>query len=130
MAPGFEIAAGVALVAMAGGFAVLRYRGRRIAPEELERRRRLTVNATGKTGSGEVVDVDGGSIVFRYVAGGMEFTASQDISGVGSLLPADRMSIVGPASVKFDPRNPANSIVICEEWSGLRAASARKAAGR
>ena len=27
----------------------------------------------------------------------------------------------GPATVKYSPRNPANSIVICEEWSGLRA---------
>jgi len=36
------------------------------------------------------------------------------------LLPADRMSMVGPASVKYDPRNPANSIVLCEQWSGLR----------
>jgi hypothetical protein len=29
------------------------------------------------------------------------------------------MALLGPALVKFDPRNPANSIVICEEWSGL-----------
>jgi len=22
--------------------------------------------------------------------------------------------------MKYDPRNPANSIVLCEQWSGLR----------
>ena len=26
-------------------------------------------------------------------------------------------------SVKYDPRNPANSIVVAEEWSGLRGAT-------
>jgi hypothetical protein len=30
-------------------------------------------------------------------------------------------ALAGPAIVKYIPRNPANSIVICEEWSGLRA---------
>jgi hypothetical protein len=37
-----------------------------------------------------------------------------------ALLPEDQMSMIGPALVKFDPRNPANSIVLCEDWSGLR----------
>jgi hypothetical protein len=30
---------------------------------------------------------------------------------------------VSAMSVKYDPRNPANSIVVAEEWSGLRGAS-------
>ena len=30
---------------------------------------------------------------------------------------------VSAISVKYDPRNPANSIVVAEEWSGLRGAS-------
>jgi hypothetical protein len=30
------------------------------------------------------------------------------------------LSDLGPVSVKYDPRNPANSIVVSEEWSGLR----------
>ena len=29
---------------------------------------------------------------------------------------------IGPVSIKYDPRNPANSIVLSEEWSGLRTA--------
>jgi hypothetical protein len=28
--------------------------------------------------------------------------------------------LIGPASLKYAPRNPANSILICERWSGLR----------
>ena len=34
-------------------------------------------------------------------------------------LPHD-YSEVGPVSVKYDPRNPANSILVAEQWSGLR----------
>jgi hypothetical protein len=32
-------------------------------------------------------------------------------------------------AVKFDPRNPANSIVLAEGWSGLRVGHAAGAAG-
>ena len=28
--------------------------------------------------------------------------------------------LVGPVTLKYSTRNPANSIIICEEWSGLR----------
>jgi len=38
-------------------------------------------------------------------------------------LPAD-LSAISPVAVKYDPRNPANSIVIAEEWTGLRASKA------
>ena len=47
-------------------------------------------------------------------------TASQDVTDLQDKLPADRMSMVGAVSVKFVPRNAANSIVLCEEWTGLR----------
>jgi hypothetical protein len=52
----------------------------------------------------------------------VEYTACQDLADLQSLLPSDRWSAIGPASIKYDPRNPANSIVLCEEWSGLRTA--------
>jgi hypothetical protein len=52
--------------------------------------------------------------------GGVGYTAAQDVMSLEALLPSHRMSMIGPALVKFDPRNPANSIVLCEEWSGLR----------
>jgi hypothetical protein len=51
---------------------------------------------------------------------GVVYTASQDLAALQSLLPRDPMTMVGPVSVKFDPRNPANSIVLCEDWTGLR----------
>ena len=73
-------------------------------------------------GDGEIVDVEtaSASIVYSYNVAGVTYTASQDLSALQSRLPPDVMTMAGPVSVKFDPRNPANSIVLCEEWSGLR----------
>jgi hypothetical protein len=89
-------------------------------PEELERRRRLAIYRGGKMGDGEIVDVEAASIVYSYSVAGVGYTASQDVTGLEGKLPADKMAIIGSVSIKFDPRNPANSIVLCEEWSGLR----------
>lgn len=65
-------------------------------------------------------DVDGVNIIYTYRVAGVGYTVSQDVSALESLLPLDRMTLVGPAAVKFLPRNPANSIVLSEHWSGVR----------
>jgi hypothetical protein len=91
-----------------------------LPPEEIEKRRRLIINNKGKIGDGEVLDVDGEVILYTYSVGGVEYTVGQDVSAMQKLLPEDRMRIVGPTSVRFDPANPPNSIVLCEQWSGLR----------
>jgi hypothetical protein len=103
-------------------YAVRKHLRGRPTAEEVERRRRVTLLQAGKMGDGEIVDVeaDSGSIVYSYSVAGVSYTATQDLTALKSLLPADVMTMVGPVSVKFDPRNPANSIVLCEEWSGLR----------
>src|SRR5580658_4562183 len=93
---------------------------RQPSAEELERRRREAIHINGKIGDGEILDVDGAVILYSYSVGGVEYTVGQDASAIASLLPEDRMRMVGPASVRFDPRNPPNSIVLCEKWSGLR----------
>jgi hypothetical protein len=92
----------------------------RITPQEAERLRRLDVNSKGKLGDGEIIEFEGASIVYSYRVGGVGYTAAQDIFALEAVLPSDRVSMIGPALVKFDPRNPANSIVLCEDWSGLR----------
>jgi hypothetical protein len=88
--------------------------------DELERRRRDMLHGKGKIGDGEIVDVDGAVILYSYSVGGVEYMVGQDASAIETLLPEDRMRMVGPASVRFDPKNPPNSIVVCEQWSGLR----------
>ncbi len=96
-----------------------RFLRKKPTPEEIEKRRRATIQANGKLGDGEVVDVEGVAVVYSYSVGGVGYTASQDVSIFEAKLPENTMALIGPALVKFDPRNPANSIVICEEWSGL-----------
>ena len=92
---------------------------RKPSAEGIEKRRRAAIHATGKLGDGEVIDVEGVAVVYSYSAGGVGYTASQDVTVFESQMPENTMSLIGPALVKFDPRNPANSIVICEEWNGL-----------
>jgi hypothetical protein len=117
------IAIGALVIFLVGSlYAVRNYRRRRPTPEELERRRRERLHRLGKMGNGEIVDVEAGgsSIVYSYSVAGVCYTASQDLGALQSRLPPDAMTMVGPISIKFDPRNPANSIVLCEEWTGLR----------
>jgi hypothetical protein len=119
---------GIAVFAavLAAGFFLWRFLRRKPDPEELERLRRAAIHRDGKMGDGEIMDVDSVSntgailIVFSYSVAGVVYTASQEVMVLRALLPPDLMTMVGPISVKFDPRNPANSIVLCEEWTGLR----------
>ncbi|MDP9053955.1 MAG: hypothetical protein M3N93_06580 [Acidobacteriota bacterium] len=91
-------------------------------PEEVERRRREQIHLLGKLGDGEIIDFEPLSavITYSYSVAGVIYTTAQDASGLRQLLPADPMTVIGPTGIKFDPHNPANSIILCEEWSGLR----------
>jgi hypothetical protein len=124
---------GVLAIVAAAGFLARRYLRKRPDADEMERRRREVIHNKGKLGDGEIVDFDGAAIVYEYQVAGVGYTTSQDVSKLALLLPTDRMSMVGPASVRYDPRNPANSIVLCEQWSGLRdreSKSRREPAGK
>ena len=92
------------------------------SPDEMELRRRSQVHQLGKLGDAEVIDFDPETavITFSYSVAGVAYTAAQDASSLRSMLPEDPMTMVGPISIKFDPHNPANSIILCEAWSGLR----------
>jgi hypothetical protein len=93
----------------------------RRTPEERERRRRLAVNLRGRLGDATVTDIDGDTIYYSYTVSGVSYTTSQDISQIRDLIHADLQRLIGgPVSIKYFPRIPANSIVVCEEWSGLR----------
>ncbi len=100
-----------------------------VTPEERERRRRRLVNAAGRVTDGLISEVRtqqaaSGAvsylIFYTYDLRGVTYSASQDITGVLAYLDRDPGRIAGPASIKYLPENPSNSIVISEEWSGLR----------
>ncbi len=104
---------------LAAAFLLYRVLRRQPSAAEIERARRAALNKSGKLGDGEVIDVEGVSVIYSYHVAGVGYTASQDVSSLEALLPSDPMSMIGPTGVKFDRRNPANSIVVCEDWNGL-----------
>jgi len=98
-------------------FIALRFRK---TPQELERIRRLTVNYSGRMGDGMITDASDGILFYSYSVRGVEIAASQDVTALREFLPADLSTLIGPVTLKFMPKNPFDSIVICEEWSGFR----------
>jgi hypothetical protein len=75
--------------------------------------------ATGKMGDAALVEVHDSVVFYSYGVRGVEYTASQDLSLLGRA--HVDLADVHALSVKYDPRNPANSIIMSEDWSGLRA---------
>jgi hypothetical protein len=119
-----------AALALAGALlvtgAILAYRAwrrSRITAEELERRRREALAARGKMADAELAEIRDDVLFYSYGVRGVEYIASQDVTMLRDYLPRD-YSDVGPVSVKYDPRNPANSILVAEQWTGLRARKA------
>ena len=108
----------VVLVVIAA-FGYRAWRRSRTTPEERERRRCALLVATGKITDAMLVEIREVLVFYSYSVRGVEYTASQDISRFASDPTVD-FSGVSAMSVKYDPRNPANSIVLAEAWSGLR----------
>jgi hypothetical protein len=111
--------AAVLVVGIAITFVVLRIR-RRKSPEELERMRRLRVGQLGSVADGIVVEFQEGTVFYTYKVRGIEYQAAQEITQIRHLLPAAEHLLIGAVNLKYIPDNPANSIVIGEEWCGLR----------
>ena len=113
------LAAALAVLAV-GVYFFVRWRRR---PKDKEKRRRLTVNQFGRIGDATITDMQGDTLFYSYSVAGVAYTASQDIAALRDQMPADVERLIGrAASLKYAPQNPANSILICEDWSGLRSA--------
>jgi len=111
---------------LAGVYVVLRIRRQ---PKDREKRRRLTINLHGRLGDATITDVSGNTIFYEYSVRGVAYTTSQDISQLRDQIAMDPERLIGlPASLKYSPQNPANSILLCEDWSGLRVGSNQQAA--
>jgi len=113
------ILAALAVVAL-GVYLLVRWRRK---PKDKEKRRRLTVNQVGRIGDATITDMQGDTLFYSYSVRGVSYTASQDVAALRDQMPADVERLIGrAASLKYAPQNPANSILICEVWSGLRSA--------
>ena len=123
-APQILLAAALVLASALAVFLVRRWR--RKSPEELERLRRLDVHKRGRLGTGQILDFvepppgqAGPRLMkFRYEVRGVGYEAAQDISALPGVVEAARRA-AGQVVIKYDPRRPTNSILACEEWSGI-----------
>jgi hypothetical protein len=97
-------------------------------PKDKEKRRRMAVNRSGRLGDATITEVHESTIFYEYSVRGVLYTASQDIAELrGQISDLDRT--IGPVTLKYSPKNPANSIILCEEWSGLHGAAPAKSPG-
>jgi len=106
------------LVVLLAFIGVRAWRRSRVSADEKERRRRAMLLSVGKVGDANLLDIYDSLLVYSYAVRGVEYTASQDVSSLRAFVPDDIASR-GPICVRYDPRNPANSMVVSEEWSGL-----------
>ncbi len=110
----------VLLIALLVWLGIRKWMHSRVSAEEIERRRRMLLNEKGKMGDATLVEVRGDLLFYAYDVRGVEYTASQDVSALRALLPKEASAVNGVVYVKYDPKNPANSIILAEEWSGLK----------
>ena len=131
-------AAAIAVGALAvTGVVWLVLRRKHPSPEEMERARRERLVRVGRITDGSLVDtttLDGSFLddpaplggqspapnllMFRYQIAGVMYETAQDVSTLPELVRGMRIDL--PIQVRYDYENPANSIVVAEEWSGIR----------
>src|ERR1700721_136096 len=96
---------------------------------DVERVRRTWLNTVGRITDGTVIDVqevaiDAGHpatmLIYQYDVAGVSYEASQDVTYLRQWINLHSCRLGLPTSVKYDSRNPGNSMVIAEGWMGLR----------
>ncbi len=58
-------------------------------------------------------------LYYTYSISGVTYETAQDITGLEEQLHLERVAAGQTASVKYDPSNPSNSILLADDWSGL-----------
>lgn len=123
------LAAGAAAVLISAGVAVYLKLRRKPDPVELERLRRVGLGRTGRITTGEVtglIEPEGSNtallLVYRYGIGGVNYEVTQDVSTLPAIAEEAGRLVGRTISVKYEMKHPSNSIVVCEEWSGIRGA--------
>jgi len=59
-------------------------------------------------------------VSYSYSISGVTYQTGQDITGLESQVRLERLVAGQPASIKYDPSNPVDSILVADDWSGLR----------
>jgi len=118
----------------------------KVDAEEAERKRRLHLNHIGRIAEGQVVELTEHAaspveerkgffagkakpladmrprhlVSYSYSISGVTYHTAQDITGLESQVRFERLVAGQQASVKYDPSNPSDSILVADDWSGLR----------
>ena len=126
----WEIVAGLASISALAGVALWMVLRKRPTAEELERMRRGFLVQSGRLVDGMLLDIcdieaeDGRTLtmlLYNYRIAGVDYECSQDITDMGGVVDAAQVRAGFPCSVRYQPGNAQNSIVVAEEWTGLRA---------
>ena len=97
--------------------------------EDLERERRQWLDQVGRITDGTVIDVQelrsnehraATLLIYQYDVAGVSYEASQDVTYLRQRINLHSCRLGLPTSVRYDPQNPGNSIVVSEKWMGLR----------
>ena len=132
-----EWALNTAALAAVGGAFISRLLGRSPDTDEIERQRRAYLNQIGRIVEGQITDLvevaeDSAQrkdknatakrklVCYSYSISGVSYETAQDITSLECRAGLERIITGLPASVKYDPSNPSNSILIADDWSGLR----------
>jgi hypothetical protein len=111
----------------AASYALLRRKPK--TPDDVERERRAWLNGVGRITDGTVIDVQelvpdvhraATMLIYQYDVAGVSYEASQDVTYLRQWINLHSCRLGLPTSVKYDPHNPGNSMVIAEGWMGLR----------
>jgi hypothetical protein len=108
------------------GWLIVRWRTP--SSEEIERRRRERLATLGRICDGVIVDArtlngeDSVSptpevLVYSYRLAGVTYNCAQDVSRLAERVVGFRID--QPIQIRYDPRNPGNSVLVSESWSGL-----------
>jgi hypothetical protein len=106
------------------------FRGKPKTAEDLERERRSWLDGIGRITDGTVIDVqelEPGQnprpavlLIYKYDVAGVSYECSQDVTYLRQWINLHSCRLGLPTSVKYDPQNPGNSLVVSESWMGLR----------
>ena len=124
----YSLVAAGGTVAVLGLYAILRHKPK--GPAEIERERRTWLDGIGRITDGTVIDVqelaavDGHHaavlLIYKYDVAGVSYECSQDVTYLRQWINLHSCRLGLPTSVKYDPHNPGNSLVVSESWMGLR----------
>ncbi len=113
-------------VPVAAGIAIWWAVTHRKSAEEIERERREHLVSHGRIIDGNVLDWTDqpdtgnlGVLHYRYDIAGVTYECAQDLIYLKDSVTVDPTCLGMPASVRYDPKNPANSIIVAETWNGL-----------